>query len=183
MGSSVGQLVSGPPSPDPRSTGPPATQPPVDVQPIPLPTPQAPVQQLTPKQIKSFYFCPYTENGRICGLVNWGVSSNKTIHRHMKREHFTPGSDAMAWKCPNPKCQSRGRSFERKDTLRAHRKHCNSRHLRQDPDFIPPPDIEEGNDGDVKRWIKAGSNQRRVIREKLRAGTPWSVDLLQPVHL
>ncbi|KAF9651999.1 hypothetical protein BDM02DRAFT_3109741 [Thelephora ganbajun] len=56
-------------------------------------------------------------------------------------------------------------------------------HLRKDPNFIPLPNIEEGDDVEVKRWIKAGKALRDSIKKKLRDGTPWGFDLLEPIHL
>ena len=182
--SSVDQLTSDLSSPELPFTGPSVIQPPAGAKPTPLPTPQAPVQQLTLEQISNFFFCPYTEGGRICGEVNWKCSANKAVYRHMKDKHLTHTSGSTVWKCPNPKCHSKGHPFKRKDLLLNHRtKSCNPRHLGQDPAFIPLPDIVEGSDAEVRRWINAAAGQRKAIRQKLRAGIPWSVDLLQPVHL
>lgn len=177
--SPVDRSSSGFPSPQPPSLEQSVVHTPAD----PLPTPaQAPV--LTPEQINKFYFCPYTEGGRICGKVSWSCSADKTIRRHMKNKHPAFASDSMVWKCPNPGCSHQSRSFRRKDLLLNHRRNCcNPKHLRQDPDFIPLPDIVEGVDTEVKRWTYAAAGQRKAIRQMLRTGTPWSVDLLQPVHL
>jgi hypothetical protein len=101
----------------------------------------------------------------------------------MKHKHVTLASGSKAWKCPNPKCRLKGRSFLRNDRLLSHRKECNPTNLCLDPNFVPLPDIEEGSDEELKRWMKAAAGQRGAIRRKLRAGTPWSVDLLQPVYI
>lgn len=179
--SSANQLAPELSSPELPLIRPSFTQPP---EPTPLPTPQAPVQQLTPEQINNFFFCPYTEGGRICGKTNWKLWANKAIRRHMKNKHLTAASGSMVWKCPNPECHSKGHIFKRKDSLSNHRrKSCNPRHLGRDPAFVPLPDIVEGSDGEVRRWINAAAEQRKIIRQRLRDGTPWSEDLLQPVHL
>jgi len=102
----------------------------------------------------------------------------------MKNEHPAFASNSRIWKCPNPGCSHQSRSFKRKDLLQNHRnKSCNPKRLRKDPDFIPLPDIVEGVDTELKRWTYAAADQRKAIKQMLRAGTPWSVDLLQPVHL
>ena len=161
-----------------------ATQPLADTQQAPLPTPPVPVVQLTLQDIKQFDYCPHTKDGKVCGFVSWTPSGYKTVERHLKDKHFTPGTDAMAWRCPNPMCRRKGRLFKRKDALGAHRKKtCDSWHTNRDPDYIPQSDTELGNDDGVKGWIVAGRKQRNSIKEKLRAGTPWSLDLLQPTYL
>jgi len=102
----------------------------------------------------------------------------------MKEKHFIAGLNSKVWKCPNPECSAKGRSFKRKDALLNHRnKSCNKKQLERDPDFTPLPDIEEGSDEEIKRWMRAAGDQRKDIRQKLRAGILWSVDLLTPVHL
>jgi len=172
------------PSPELPEAGPSVSQLPAKAPPISLPTSQEPVWQPASGEITNFYFCPFTKDNKICGVVSWGCSGNKAIERHMKAKHFKLGVDAMIWKCPNPKCKGKGRSFKRKDTLRVHRKKsCNPMHLQRDPSFVPLPDIQEGNDTEVKRWMAAGDDQRKSIRKMLRAGTPWSADLLQPIYL
>ena len=184
-----------PPSLDLPIMGPPAAQLPVSAQPptsgqLPVPAPPtlplappAPAWQPTSLEVDRFDFCPYTENGQVCGFVSWKSSGNKTIERHMKREHFKLGSSATAWKCPNPRCKNKGRAFARKDSLINHRrKSCDPWHSGQDPNFIPLPHIGEGNDTEVKRWITAAHGQRNAIKKRLRTGTPWSIDLLQPTH-
>ena len=164
--------------------GPPATPSPTGIQPVSLSTPPAPVWQPTSREIERFHFCPYTKDGRVCGFVSWGCSGNKAVERHMKRMHFKLGSNAKAWKCPNLKCGRKGRPFGRKDSLVNHRRRtCDSQHLQENPDYFPLPDVEEGNEIEVKRWITAGREQRNLIRKKLRADTPWSGDLLKPTHL
>ena len=172
------------PSSDMTFEGPSATQPLADIHNTPLPTPPVPIWQPTPHQIRNFNYCPYTENGKICGFTTWSESGTKTVERHMKRRHLEPGFNAKAWRCPNPDCKRNGRSFRRKDTLTSHRrKSCDPWHAQKDPDYIPLPNIEQGNDEELRRWMTAGFEQRNSIRGKLRAGTPWGVDLLQPIHL
>ena len=172
------------PSSDPTLEGLSATQPLADIHQTPLPTPRVPAWQPTSHQIRNFNYCPYTENGKICGFVSWSESGTKTVDRHMKRSHLELGVNAKAWGCPNPDCKRDGRSFRRKDTLTSHRrKACDPWHARRNPDYIPLPNIEQGTDEELRRWITAGFEQRKIIKEKLKAGTPWSMDLLQPVHL
>ena len=169
------------PSPEPPFVGQAAVHPPADPLPIPA---QVPVPQLTKKRINKFYFCPYTEGGNICGKVSWSCSSDKTIRRHMKNKHPPFTSNSRVWKCPNPRCGHRTGSFMRRDLLLNHRKNsCNPKHLRRNPDFIPLPDIVEGSDAELKRWTYAAADQRKAIKQMLMTGTPWSVDLLQPVRL
>lgn len=183
-GPSAGQLPSDPPSPELPLAGPSTTHPPAGAQSTPLLTTQPQVQQPTPTQISQFDFCPFTEGGVICGFVSWTCSSHKAIERHLKQKHFGPESGAKIWKCPNPDCRSKGRPFYRSDALRNHRRRtCDPEHLKQDPTFVPLSHIVEGSDLELKRWRKAGADQRKLIKAKLQAGTPWTVDLLKPIHL
>jgi len=170
------------PSSDLSFEGLPTTQPLANIQKTLLPAPPVPVWQPPSHHIKNFHYCPYTENGRICGFVSWSNSGTKTVERHMKRSHLKLASKAKVWGCPNLHCKRNGRSFSRKDTLISHRKKCDKSHALNDTDYISLPTIEQGSDKELKGWIKAGLEQGNAIRKKLRAGTPWSVDLLQPVH-
>lgn len=43
--------------------------------------------------------------------------------------------------------------------------------------------IVVGSDVEVDRWMRARLRQRKAIVTKLRNGTPWSKDLLEPVSL
>jgi len=161
-----------------------ATQPPANTQQTPPPTPPVPVWQPTSHQIKNFSYCPHTKNGKICGFVSWSSSGTKTIERHLKRKHLDPGSNAKVFRCPNPHCKRNGLPFWRKDSLKCHRrKTCDSWHAQRIPDYVPLSHIEQGSDKELRRWMRAGFGQRNSIREKLKAGTPWSLDLLQPIHL
>ena len=182
------QLATPPPPYLPSSDlcfkGPIAAQPLADTQQTPLPTPPVPGWQPTSHQIRNFNYCPNTENGNICGFISWSNSGTKAVQRHMKRKHLKPGSNAKAWRCPNTDCKRDGLLFWRKDTLTVHRrKTCDPWHAQRDPDYIPLPNIEQGSNEELRRWITAGFEQRNSITKKLRAGTPWSVDLLQPIHL
>ena len=162
----------------------PATvQPPATTQPAP-PAPLAQGWQPNAREISQFDYCPFTEHNRVCGFVSWKSSGNKAVERHLKREHFDPGSTSSAWKCPNQKCKSNVKSFGRRDSLLSHRnKSCNPYHRQLDPNYTFLPPIQVGNDTEVKEWIKAGAEQRKSIKMLLRSGTPWSIDLLQPTHL
>lgn len=152
-------------------------------QQTPLPTPPVPVRQPTPNEIRRFEYCPYTKNGKICGIASWIGSGTKAIERHMKQTHFKPGSTAAAWICPNSGCKRNGKPFPRKDAITSHRKKCDQRHAMRNPGYTPLPHVERGSDRVVKRWMVAGREQRNAIRDQLRAGTPWSKDLLQPIYL
>lgn len=93
-------------------------------------------------------------------------------------EHFPETS--LGYECPNPKCTYKDYRFLRKDACDEHRKVCN---LLQALDYVPMPSIVTGNDAEVDRWMRARLRQRRAIVKKLRDGTPWSKDLLEPVDL
>lgn len=171
------------PPPDLPLVDSPATQVPASTQSTPPPTQPAPWQP-NADEVEKFDFCPYTEDGKVCGFVSWTNSGNKTIARHLRRVHFKPGSNAIAWKCPNPRCKNMGRSFRRRDSLVSHRrKTCDLWHSKQDPYYVAQPHIQDGSDAEVKRWIKAAHRQRNAIKRQLRAGTSWSVGLLQPTYL
>lgn len=142
-------------------------------------TPLAPVQWPNTKQITDLCFCPYTVGGKICGEVNWTSSANKAIRRHIKAEHI---QGTTVWLCPNLVCRSKGHPFKRKDLLATHRKRCNPRNSKVDQGPLLP-NIVVGTDQEVQRWMDAVKDLRKEVREKLRAGTPWSIDLLRPVSL
>lgn len=149
----------------------------------PVSAPQAPGQWPTLEQIKNFHFCPFTEGDRVCGFTYWKKSPHKAIKRHMKRNHFVPGSNTTAWRCPNPMCRRKSFKITRKDGMLVHRRQCDKKHRALDPRFVPSKSIEEGDDGDVERWIKAGRKTRTSIKKWLKEGIPWSLDLLEPIRL
>jgi len=93
-------------------------------------------------------------------------------------EHFPDTS--LGYECPNPECTYRDYRFLRKDACDEHRKACN---LLQGPGYVPTPSIVSGSDAEADRWMRARLRQRRIIINKLRNGTPWSEDLLEPVEL
>ena len=168
-----------PPTPDLPLAGSSSTQPPITTQLTPSPpTPPAPAWQPTPQQILNFDFCPFTRYGRVCGHVSWARSANKQIKRHVKAEHFPDTS--LGYECPNPECIYRNYRFLRKDACNEHRKMCD---LLQAPGYVLLPNVASGSDAEVDRWMKARRKQRRSIITKLRNGTPWSEDLLEPVCL
>jgi len=94
----------------------------------------------------------------------------------VKADHFPDTS--LGYECPNPKCTYKNYRFLRKDACDEHRKGCN---LVQVPGYAPLPNIVSGNDAEVDRWMRVRCKQRREIIKKLRNGTPWSTDLLEPV--
>ncbi|KAF9651988.1 hypothetical protein BDM02DRAFT_343431 [Thelephora ganbajun] len=168
-GSSPTPSIRFSPTPDPSSAGPSSGPP---TTPPPPPTPPA------LNQIVHFDLCPYTRHGQICKYVSWASSPNKQIKRHMKAEHFPDTS--LGYNCPNPKCTRGNYRFLRRDTYIQHRRACD---LAQAPGYILLPNIVSGSDAEVNRWMKARCKQRREIIKKMREGTPWSIDLLEPVSL
>jgi hypothetical protein len=94
----------------------------------------------------------------------------------MKAVHFPDAS--LGYECPNPDCTHKKHRFLRKDACNEHRRGCNP---LQAPGYVPLPNIESGSDAEVNRWMKARKKQKMEIIRKLRNGTPWSEDLLQPV--
>ena len=93
-------------------------------------------------------------------------------------EHFP--DTALGYECPNAECNYRDYRFLRKDACDEHRKVCN---LQQAPGYVPMASIVVGSDVEVDRWMRARLRQRKAIVTKLRNGTPWSKDLLEPVSL
>ena len=61
-----------------------------------------------------------------------------------------------------------------------HRKGCD---LVQVSGYVPLPNIISGSDAEVNQWMRARRKQKMEIIKKLRNGTPWSKDLLQPVSI
>ncbi|KAF9785837.1 hypothetical protein BJ322DRAFT_1020031 [Thelephora terrestris] len=133
----------------------------------------------TPEEIENFHFCPFTENGQICGHVYWGNGSQKAIHRHLKK-HMVLGVNAKCWACPNLRCMTNPmKLYKRGEQLKVHRKSCDAKSLN--PHYVLLPDIILGNDREATSWIEAGKPLRESIKRKLRSGVPWSPALLGPV--
>jgi len=86
----------------------------------------------------------------------------------------------LGYECPNPECTHKNYRFLRKDAYDEHRKGCN---LEQVPGYVPVVSIVTGSDVKVDQWMRARLKQRKAIIRKLRSGTPWSKDLLEPVNL
>lgn len=157
----------------------PSIQLPVDTQWTPSPpTPPTQDQEPEPRKIEQFDFCPWTRHGQICGYVTWARSANKQIKRHIKADHFPDTS--LGYECPNPWCTHENYRFLRKDACNEHRRGCN---LVQAPGYVPLPNIVSGSDTEVDRWMRARRKQKMEIIKKLRSGTPWNEDLLQPVSI
>ena len=168
----------GPLTPEMFLAGGSVTHPPAAIKPTRPPTPP-PVQWPNTKQITDLCFCPYTVGGKICGEVNWTGSANKAIRRHMKSIHI---QGTTVWLCPNLACRCKGHPFKRKDLLATHRKRCDRKNSKVDQGPLLP-NIVVGSDQEVQGWMDAARDLRKEVREKLRAGTPWSIDLLRPVSL
>lgn len=96
----------------------------------------------------------------------------------MKAEHFPDTS--LGYECPNTGCKYKGFRFLRKDACVEHRRSCD---LEQEPDYVPLPHVVSGDDAEVDSWMRARCKQKRVIVKMLRDGTPWSIDLLEPVTI
>ena len=96
----------------------------------------------------------------------------------MKAVHFPDMS--LGYKCPNSECTHENYRFLRKDACNEHRKRCN---LVQAPGYVTLPNIISGSDAEVDRWMRARKKQKMEIIKKLRSGTLWSKDLLQPVSI
>ena len=166
-------------TPNSPLTRPSFVQPPAVTQPsLRPPTPPVQVQEPASNNVEKFDFCPWTKHGQVCGYISWTYSSNKQIKRHMKAVHFQDTS--LGYECPNTDCTHENYRFLRKDACNRHRRGCDP---VQAPGYVPLPNIVSGSDAEVDRWMKARKKQKMEIIKKLRNGTPWSEDLLQPVSI
>lgn len=89
---------------------------------------------------------------------------------------------SRVWLCPNLVCRHKGHHFKRKDLLVSHRKRCDPRNSGGDQSSLLP-DIVDGSDREVQRWMDAAKDLRKEVKRLLRTGIPWSLNLLKPVYL